>query len=118
MATQKQILETLCTEVSKIKRDMPNGNILRIEQSLDEMHLNQKEMKKDMKTIQKRLFNPDDGLIVETNKNTEFRVTCEPERAMLIEQFRGVLRWKRVIEWGLGVIFVAAIGAIISIMVG
>jgi hypothetical protein len=118
MATQKQILETLCIEIAKIKNDMPNGNILRIEQSLNEMHLNQKEMKKDMKAMQKRLFNPDDGLIVETNKNTEFRVTCEPERELLIEQFKGVLRWKKVIEWGLGVIFVAAIGAIISIMMG
>jgi hypothetical protein len=118
MATQKQILETLCIEIAKIKSDMPNGNILRIEQSLNEMHLNQKEMKKDMKAMQKRLFNPDDGLIVETNKNTEFRVTCEPERELLIEQFKGVLRWKKVIEWGLGVIFVAAIGAIISIIMG
>jgi len=118
MATQKQILETLCTEISRMKSDMPNGNILKIEQSINEMHLNQKEMKKDMKAIQKRLFNPDDGLIVETNKNTEFRQTCEPERELLIEQFKGVLRWKKVIEWGLGVIFVAAIGAIISIVMG
>ena len=116
MATQKEVLESLCVEIAKLKKDMPNGNILRIEQSINEMHKNQTEMKTDIKTMQKRLFNPDDGLIVETNKNTEFRLVCEPERELLIEQFKGVLRWKKVIEWGLGVIFVAAIGAIISIV--
>ena len=118
MATQKQILESLCTEIAKLKKDMPNGNILKIEQSINEMHLNQKEMKKDMKAIQKRLFNPDDGLIVETNKNTEFRVMCEPERQQLIEQFKGVLRWKKVIEWGIGIIFVAVAGGLINMFIG
>ena len=118
MATQKEILETLCAEIAKLKKDMPNGNILRIEQSINEMHKNQTEMKSDIKTMQKRLFNPDDGLIVETNKNTAFRTICEPEREMLIEQFKGVLRWKKVIEWGLGVVFVATIGAIVTIMMG
>ena len=118
MTTQKQVLETLCAEIAKLKKDMPNGNILRIEQSINEMHKNQTEMKSDIKTMQKRLFNPDDGLIVETNKNTEFRTICEPERELLIEQFKGVLRWKKVIEWGLGVVFVTAVGAIVTIMMG
>jgi len=118
MATQKQVLESLCVEIAKLKKDMPNGNILKIEQSLIEMHQNQRDMKKDMKGIQKRLFNPDDGLIVQTNKNTEFREMCEPERQQLIDQFKGVLRWKRVIEWGIGVVFVAIIGAVIKILMG
>ncbi len=118
MATQKKILENLCIEIAKLKKDLPNGNILKIEQSINAMHQNQKEMKKDMRTMQKRLFNPDDGLIVETNKNTEFRTTCEPEREALIEQFKGVLRWKKVIEWGIGIIFVAAVGGIINMLIG
>ena len=117
MATQKQVLEGLCVEIAKLKKDMPNGNILKIEQSLIEMHDNQKEMKKDIKAMQKRLFNPDSGLIVETNKNTEFRVMCEPERQQLIDQFKGVLRWKKVIEWGIGIIFVAAVGGIINMLI-
>lgn len=118
MATQKQVLESLCVEIAKLKKDMPNGNILKIEQSINEMHLNQKEMKKDVKAIQKRLFNPDDGLIVETNRNTEFRVMCEPERQQLIDQFKGVLRWKKVIEWGIGIIFVAVVGGLINMFIG
>jgi hypothetical protein len=118
MATQKQILENIIVEIAKLKADLPNGNIVKIEQSIADMHTNQKEMKEDIRTMQKRLFNPDSGLIVETNKNTEFRETCEPERGLLIEQFKGVLRWKKAIEWGLGVIYVAAIGAIIKYLIG
>lgn len=118
MATQKQVLEALVGEIAKLKNEIPNGNIIKIEQAINEMHQNQKEMKKDMRAMQKRLFNPDTGLIVETNKNMEFRQMCEPERELLIEQFKGVLRWKKVIEWGIGVIFIAVIGAIIKIMLG
>ena len=47
-----------------------------------------------------------------------FRKLCEPERDVLIEQFKGVLRWKRVIEWGLGVVFVGFVGALIKFLAG
>ena len=63
------------------------------------------------------IMDPETGLIVATNKNTELRETCAPEREELIEKFQGVLRWKKVIEWGIGVMFVAFVGAIIKIFI-
>jgi len=65
-----------------------------------------------------KIMDPQSGLIVQTNKNTDFREMCEPERELLIDQFKGVLRWKKVIEWGIGVIFVAVIGGVIKVMLG
>jgi hypothetical protein len=116
MATQKELIESLISEIANLKNSLPNGNILKIEQSLNEMHKNQSEMKKDMRTIQKRLFNPDSGLIVETNKNTDFRETCAPEREELIGQFKDVLRWKRMVEGGLAIVFTSIVGVIVKLI--
>ena len=45
-----------------------------IKKSLKDLEEGQKGLKSEIRTIQKRLFNPDDGLIVEVHKNTEFKV--------------------------------------------
>ena len=116
MPSQKELIENLISEVANLKNSLPNGNILKIEQSLNEMHKNQSEMKEDMRTIQKRLFNPDSGLIVETNKNTDFREMCEPERETLIGQFKDVLRWKKMVEGGLAIVFASLVGVIIKMV--
>ena len=109
MKTQREVISQMAKDVKELKKTQPNGELKRIES----MVKNQGEMLSEMHY---KIMDPETGLIVETNKNTEFRVTCEPERELLIEQFKGVLRWKKVIEWGIGVIFVGAVGAFIKVM--
>ena len=116
MTTQKQVLESLCLKIESLEKGLPNGNIIRIESSINEIKDVQKEMKVDVSNIQKRLFDPDNGLIVETNKSKEFREICAPERIKLLDQFMGVLRWKRMVEGGLAVIFASVVGVILKLM--
>jgi hypothetical protein len=101
----QEIIEAL----KEIRNHQPNGELKRIEKCVTGLAAK-------VDDIHNKIMDPENGLIVQTNKNTEFRTTCEPEREALIEQFRGVLRWKRVIEWGLGVVFVGAVGAFIKVM--
>lgn len=101
----QEIIEAL----KEIRNHQPNGELKRIEKCVNGLAAK-------VDDIHNKIMDPENGLIVQTNKNTEFRTTCEPEREALIEQFRGVLRWKRVIEWGLGVVFVGAVGAFIKVM--
>ena len=109
MKTQKEVISQMARDVKELKKKQPNGELKRIES----MVKNQGELLSD---LHYKIMDPETGLIVETNKNTEFRTMCAPEREVLIEQFKGVLRWKKVIEWGLGVVFVAAVGAFIKVM--
>ena len=109
MKTQREVIGQMAEDIKELKKTQPNGELKRIEKcvrglaaKVDDMH--------------NKIMDPENGLIVQTNKNTEFRTTCEPERDILVEQFKGVLRWKRVIEWGLGVVFVGAVGAFIKVM--
>jgi hypothetical protein len=109
MKTQREVISQMADDIKELKKTQPNGELKRIEKcvrglaaKVDDMH--------------NKIMDPENGLIVQTNKNTEFRTMCEPERRALIDKFEGVLRWKRVIEWGLGVVFVGAVGAFIKVM--
>ena len=72
--TQTEILNEVLIELQEIKRGLPNGEIVLIQKSLEDLEEGQKDLKSEIRTIQKRLFNPDTGLIVEVHKNTEFKV--------------------------------------------
>ena len=102
-------MQEIIDALKDIRNHQPNGELKRIEKCVNGLAAKVDDM-------HGKIMDPENGLIVQTNKNTEFRTTCEPEREALIDQFKGVLRWKKVIEWGLGVVFVAIIGTVIKIM--
>ena len=66
MATQKEILETVLSELVHIKKHMPNGELKAM---VDDV----KDLKEDMSELKYTLLNPTDGVIVKTNQNTSFR---------------------------------------------
>lgn len=111
MENKKEIdrMQEIIDALKDIRNHQPNGELKRIEKCV-------KGLAAKVDDMHNKIMDPESGLIVQTNKNTEFRTTCEPERRALIDKFEGVLRWKRVIEWGLGVVFVGAVGAFIKVM--
>ena len=76
--TQAEILNEVLNELQEIKRGLPNGEIALMQKSLEDLEEGQKSLKSEIRTIQKRLFNPDSGVIVEVNKNTEFMKETQP----------------------------------------
>ena len=65
--TQTEILNEVLIELQEIKRGLPNGEIALMQKSLDDLEKGQKSLKSEIRTVQKRLFNPDSGVIVEVN---------------------------------------------------
>tara|TARA_R110002074_G_scaffold218751_3_gene389245 strand:+ start:1370 stop:1726 length:357 start_codon:yes stop_codon:yes gene_type:complete len=118
MKTDREILAKMAKDIKDLKKTQPNGELKRMEDSMISLIHSQQKLTVTVNQMHTRIMDPEEGIIVQTNKNTEFRIMCEPERDRLIEQFRGVLRWKRVIEWGLGVVFVGIVGALIKFLAG
>ena len=77
--TQTEILNEVLIELQEIKRGLPNGEIVLIQKSLEDLEEGQKSLRSEIRTVQKRLFNPDSGIIVEVNKNTEFMKETQPK---------------------------------------
>ncbi len=110
--TQAEILNDVLSELQEIKKGLPNGEIVLIQKSLEDLEEGQKSLRSEIRTIQKRLFNPDNGLIVEVNKNTEFKV----ENQKNIKVVEGLMSWKSNVTKALWVIYSAIIGVIIKLL--
>jgi hypothetical protein len=105
MATQKELLAAMSEDIKILKTKVPNGEIARIESSLIQIESNQRDMSQNMQSLTKMIMDPVEGLIVSTNKNTDFRKMCEPEREATLDKFKSVLRWQSGINkvlWAIG----------------
>lgn len=118
--SSQEILQELMNAFSSLKQKMEDPNYIALDNSMKNLTENQRDMKRDLKDLKKAMLNPFDGVIVNTNKNTEFRKEyerLEEERDRLQEDVNHLLKWKGMyvkIFWAL---FTAALG-ILTFLIG
>ncbi len=111
--SNEELLKELMVAFTSLKKKMEDPNYIALDNSIKTMMENQRDMKMDVKDLKKKLLNPIDGVIVNTNKNTEFRLDyqkLQDERDKLEDDVNHLLRWKGMyikIFWAL---FTAALG--------
>ena len=118
--TNEQILKDLIQAFSSLKQKMEDPNYAALDSQMRNMLENQKDMKADVKDLKKRLLNPFDGVIVNTNKNTEFRLEYEKlqdERDQLQGDVNQLIKWKSTYLKVFWALFTAALG-IITFLIG
>ena len=60
-------IEEILKALDVIKTKLPNGELEVIKKSIQSLSEDQKSIKEDLEYFKKRLFNPDDGVIVRIN---------------------------------------------------
>jgi len=119
MATQNDLIQQLINDLDSMKSSLPNGDIKRMEKTLEILEKNQNEMKADIRYIRKTILDPEKGLIVRINKNTDFRYEKEEKikyyESKLVE-FEGVLTWKKTIIRGLWGVYSILLGILIKLL--
>ena len=110
--TQKELLESLLEEIKHIKTHMPNGE-------LKQMANDFQKMKDDVSDLKRTLLNPEDGVIVNTNRNTESRIYHE-QRAELyadnVSKLNELQSWKAGVNRALWIIFGIIAGIVIRML--
>ena len=99
--TQKDILETVLAEIKHIKTHMPNGELKQLAQDFE-------KIKEDLSDLKLKLLNPEDGVIVNTNKNTSHRIEQESRRREYegyINELADLKSWKSGVNRDLWIIF-------------
>ena len=86
--TNKQILETLVERLDSIEQHMPNGEMVIIMNHIETIMEKQQKMYEDLSEMKKTLLNPDNGVVVRVNKNTEFREEQESKERDFDKLFR------------------------------
>ena len=99
--TQKQLLESLLSEIKHIKTHMPNGELKQMANDFE-------KMKDDISDLKFTLLNPDNGVIVNTNKNTEYRKELQGNEVDFrnkLSEIDDLKRWKDGVTKALWIIF-------------
>lgn len=112
-ATQKDILENILNEISVMKTKLPNGELKRMESSIVELKEMYHDVKEDLSDIKYTLLNPENGVIVRVNKNTDFREEADGNTEKLIEveaELSKLREWKSGVSKALWVLFSGVIG--------
>lgn len=103
--TQKELLESLHSELASLKSKLPNGE-------LSAMAKDMEEIKEDLSDLKFTLLNPEDGVIVKTNQNTYFRKNIQDK----VERIDELVAWKDTVTKALWIFFAALVGLIVKIV--
>ena len=98
---QQDVLEKLLGEIRHIKTHMPNGELKQMQKDIH-------ALKNDLSEMKNTLLNPTDGVIVNTNKNTDFREKMQANERELLTQMQEIVElrnWKTGVTRALWIIF-------------
>ena len=122
MASDPRIEEIL-SSLEIIKKKLPNGELEVIKNSIQSLSTDQKAIKEDLDYFKKRLFNPDDGVIVRINKNTdaierndEMTEEIYQELPEIQNNIKNLEQWKESVSKALWVVFTSIIGIIVAML--
>ena len=111
------MMNSILESLEVIKTKLPNGELKIIQEKLIQLESAQDDMKDDLRTIRKQLLDPEDGIVVRVNKNTEFRRKKEQEErdyAKIIDEHKELMSWKDTISKLLWLIATAVVGLVVS----
>lgn len=110
--TQKQLLESVLSELVHIKKHMPNGEVKLMQKDVE-------SLKQDMSDLKYTLLNPEDGVIVKTNQNSSFRRRLEGNEKDFSDkmlQVKELKKWRDGVNKALWIIFATLFGVVIKLV--
>ena len=117
--------EEILLAIQTIQAKLPNGEIESMKAMISSMQNDQKVFKEDLEYFKKRLFNPDDGVIVRINKNTDSieRFGNEIEDIVndyprVVSRLESLESWRDGVNKALWIIYTSIIGLILTAVFG
>jgi len=110
--TQKELLEAVLTELALIKKDLPNGQFKQLMETV-------KDMKEDISDLKFTLLNPEDGVIVKTNRSLDISKELEEEFHIFEEkiiEIKELIRWKNAVNKALWILFGTLAAVIVQLI--
>ena len=119
--TNKEILE----EIEFLKKKLPNGEFALLKKSVEDLSSGQNSLKSSIRELKQQLLDPDNGVVVRVNRNSEFRKDSEQRGPLCQQSFENmedsvnnILSWKDNVSKALWILFTAVVGLIIKLVVG
>ena len=117
--TQDSKLEKILEELSSMKSKMPNGELKVIQSSIDELKHSQADIKSDVSEMKWRLLDPETGVVVRLNQNTQYiedKKDLEDYYEEIIDQHKELLSIKNTMTKAMWIVFTALVGILTKMM--
>ena len=119
--TNKEILE----EIEFLKKKLPNGEFALLKKSVEDLNSGQESLRSSIRNLKQQLLDPDDGVVVRVNRNSEFRRDSEERGPLCQKSFEdmednvgNILSWKNNVSKALWILFTAVVGLVIKLIIG
>lgn len=102
-----------------IKSKLPNGEIKIIQEKIASIESSQGQMHDDLRQIKRQMLDPEDGIVVRVNKNTDFRKRKEQEErdyGRLVDEHKELMSWKATVTRIIWILFSSVAGIIVTMM--
>lgn len=119
MAVSDPKIEEILASLKLISEKLPNGEFESIKRVMDSFSNTQTEIKEDLEYFKKRLFNPDDGVIVRINKNTESIARYEHDIDQIGDiknRVDNLEKWQGGVNKALWFVFTSIAGLVIALV--
>lgn len=115
------MMNDILNTLDVIRKQLPNGELKAIQERIERIDNTQEDMKEDLRAIKRQLLDPEDGIIVRVNKNTEYRKKEESEQKEFehfLEEHKSVVAFKETATRILWILFTAIVGIIMTMIFG
>ena len=117
--TQDSKLERILEELSSMKSKMPNGELKVIQSSIEELKHSQADIKSDVSEMKRRLLDPETGIVVRLNQNTQYiedKKELEDYYEEIIDEHKELLSFKNTMTKAMWIVFTALVGILTKMM--
>jgi Asp-tRNA(Asn)/Glu-tRNA(Gln) amidotransferase B subunit len=114
-----KMMEKILEELASMKSKLPNGELKAIQTTINDLKTSQDSMKSDVSEMKRRLLDPETGVIVRLNQNTQYisdKKELEDYYEEIIDQHKDLLIWKNSMSKAMWIVFTAIVGILTKLM--
>jgi hypothetical protein len=114
-----QVLQKILDELTSMKSRFPNGELESMSTQIKSLKETHQGVKDDISEIKKKLFNPEDGVIVKVNETRKFMQRQEDREEdfnQLVLDIEGLKKWQSGVNKALWILFGALTGLTIQLL--
>ena len=117
--TNKEILE----EIEFLKKKLPNGEFALLKKSVEDLNSGQESLRSSIRNLKQQLLDPDDGVVVRVNRNSEFRKDsqekgplCQKSFEEMQDRVEDLTDWKSNVTRFIWILLTTIIGLVAKVI--
>ena len=114
-----KMMDRILEELVFMRSKLPNGELKILQTSIDDLKHSQDSIKADVSELKKKLLDPETGVVVRLNQNTQYiqdKKEMEDYYDEIIDQHKDLLSWKNNMTKAMWIFFTAIVGILTKMM--